>query len=338
LARAGKSIVVLDNAQLIGQLTPLALTTLRWPAEMLARLSKMGVHTVGHALRLPRAGFARRFGAAALAELDRLKGQDPGPRTRFQPRERFRRRMELLYELENQTALSGVLEPLLHELEKFLRTRQCGITQIECVLYHRHADATRCVLRLSAPEANAERLGKLLAERLATIALTEPVRACELRCGRLAARVFASEGLWQRGEHGGGAGAESSQLLEQLRARLGAEAVYGLQLLADHRPEKAWRVCEPGHITTSDSWPLSPTRRPFWLLNVPQPLREHEGRPQLQGPLRLLGNPERIETGWWDGAPVARDYYTAEDLRGVRLWIFRERSPRHQWFLQGVFG
>jgi protein ImuB len=54
--------------------------------------------------------------------------------------------------------------------------------------------------------------------------------------------------------------------------------------------------------------------------------------------LRLLSEPERIETGWWDGGDIARDYYTATDLHGVRLWIFRERTAPHRWFLHGVFG
>jgi protein ImuB len=54
--------------------------------------------------------------------------------------------------------------------------------------------------------------------------------------------------------------------------------------------------------------------------------------------LRLLGDPERIETGWWDGIEIARDYYTAIDIHGVRLWIFRERAAPHRWFLHGVFG
>ena len=54
--------------------------------------------------------------------------------------------------------------------------------------------------------------------------------------------------------------------------------------------------------------------------------------------LRLMSEPERIETGWWDGGEVARDYYTAVDLHGVRLWVFRERDEPHGWFLHGVFG
>ena len=48
--------------------------------------------------------------------------------------------------------------------------------------------------------------------------------------------------------------------------------------------------------------------------------------------------PERIETGWWDGHDVRRDYYVALSRAGVRLWIFRERPPGQRWFLHGVFG
>lgn len=52
----------------------------------------------------------------------------------------------------------------------------------------------------------------------------------------------------------------------------------------------------------------------------------------------MLGEAERIETGWWDGREIARDYYAAVDVRGARLWVFREREPPHRWFLHGVFG
>ena len=79
-------------------------------------------------------------------------------------------------------------------------------------------------------------------------------------------------------------------------------------------------------------------RRPLWLLSAPRLLNERDGLPRRRGPLRLLGEGERVETGWWDGGEMARDYYRAVDVRGVRLWVFREREPPHRWFLHGVFG
>ena len=55
-------------------------------------------------------------------------------------------------------------------------------------------------------------------------------------------------------------------------------------------------------------------------------------------PLELLSGPERIETGWWDGREVLRDYFVARDERGVRLWIYRDRCEPHGWYLHGLFG
>ncbi len=338
VARAGKSLIVTERAHLVGQLASLPLATLRWPLQVLERLVQIGVRTIGEARRLPRAGFARRFGKAQLDMLDRLTGRDTDVRARFQVRERFHRRRELLYEIEHHAALLEALAPLLQELGKFLSSRQRGITRLECLLQHRHAPPTRCVLRLATPAAGVRRLTTLLGEQLARLSLPEPVRACELRSGRLVPRAFASDSLWQAGEHGGGAAAESDGLIEHLRARLGAEAVYGLQLLAGHRPETAWRSASPGVISgpKTPAWPAF--RRPLWLLPAPHLLLEREGLPHRRGPLRLLDGPERVETGWWDGGDIARDYYTALDIRGVRLWIFRERARPHRWFVQGVFG
>jgi len=380
IAASGSPLVITDPAQLVGKLSPLPLATLRWPQDTVDRLARIGVRTIGEALRLPRAGFARRFGTAQRQALDRLTGRASDLKERFEVRARFRRRRELLYELESHTALLAVLEPLLGELGEFLQARQCGVLALECRLRHRAVPPTRCVLRLAAPLADPAQLAALLGERLSALVLPEPVRACELRSGALVARVLGSGRLWQPGEHGGGVAAQAPELIERLRVRLGAEAVYGLRGVEDHRPEAAWRVREPvmtmatsaiqsglqndpgrnavnpsmeasgspswrsasgqDHFAIrseiGSSWPFG--RRPLWLLPVPRLLNERDGLPRRRGALRLLGEPERIETGWWDGGEIARDYYAAVDVRGARLWVFREREPPHRWFLHGVFG
>jgi protein ImuB len=46
--------------------------------------------------------------------------------------------------------------------------------------------------------------------------------------------------------------------------------------------------------------------------------------------------PERIETGWWRGQDVHRDYYVVESTEGARFWIFRRRDD-DRWFLHGCF-
>jgi len=46
--------------------------------------------------------------------------------------------------------------------------------------------------------------------------------------------------------------------------------------------------------------------------------------------------PERIETAWWRGPTVRRDYYVVETESGARFWVFR-RLRDGGWFLHGMF-
>ena len=76
--------------------------------------------------------------------------------------------------------------------------------------------------------------------------------------------------------------------------------------------------------------------RPVWLLSEPQPLASvMESRPWV-----LRDGPERIESGWWDGHDVRRDYYVAETPRGERAWIYRDHrrgTDDGEWWLHGWF-
>jgi protein ImuB len=340
-ARAGARCFITDPAVLPARLKPLPLTAMRWPEEQNARLVAMGVRTVGELMRLPRAGFARRFGPGLLDDLDRLLGRRADPRARLVRRERYRGVRDFDHELQDHERILHALAPLLEELERFLRVRQRGITALQCRFHHYRASPTHCTLRLAAPEARSERFIRLLRERLATLTLPEPVRRCELRSGALTQRAVSSQPLWSPGERGHASNGEMPALVEHLRARLGAQAVQGLVRVAEHRPENAWRVAEPSLMQTQkppDEDARLRFRRPLWLLSAPRPLESQRGRPRHEGPLELLSGPERIESGWWDGGDVQRDYYVAKDSNGSRLWIFRECAGSRKWFLHGIFG
>jgi protein ImuB len=288
---------------------------------------------------LPRAGFARRFGKTALVDLDRLLGRRADPRRRLARRERYIGRIDLDHEIEEHERILQAIAPLLAELEDFLRVRQRGITALQFRFHHYRAGPTACVLRLAAPEADAKRLAALLRERLANLPLPEPVRRCELRSGSLTARPLASRPLWSPGERGHAPAGEMAALVEHLRARLGASAVYGLQCVREHRPERAWRVAEPAlDAVVGDAPATAAVRRPVWLLAAPEELAVRQGKPWLRGALELLEGPERIESGWWDQADVERDYYVARDKRGSLIWIYHECTEPRRWFLHGVFG
>jgi protein ImuB len=86
-----------------------------------------------------------------------------------------------------------------------------------------------------------------------------------------------------------------------------------------------------------------------WLLPEPVPLPERHSLPLHEGrPLQLLCGPERLESGWWDGALATRDYFVAQAADGALVWIFRTRLAAPEapladdaeagWFLHGRFG
>jgi protein ImuB len=123
-------------------------------------------------------------------------------------------------------------------------------------------------------------------------------------------------------------------LLERLRARLGSEAVRGVYPIAEHRPEQAWRYGEPGEMTGD----CPSGERPLWILDTPMRLQQKRGRPLLHGRLSLQADRERIESGWWDGGDVRRDYFIAEDTRHSRYWIYRDLDDADgHWYLHGIF-
>lgn len=342
-ARCAVPARIEDPAHLVGELAPLPLYALRWPEETLRRLAAIGVRSIGAALRLPRAGFARRFGAGTLEMLDRLLGRQGDPRAGFVAPERFRHRCDPDVELGDQVAVLAVLSPLLEKLERFLRSRQRGITSLLVQFFHRRHAPTRHVLRLAAPAWQAAQFLRLLELELQRTGLPAPVCRCELRSGPLVEVTHDSSALWHPGEHGGGAaGTQMPSFLEQLRARLGQDAVTGMALVEEHRPERQ-SVTAPPQLRPATSAPAdlpwTTGRRPLWLLPEPRPLAEQDAWPCREGRrLALLAGPERLETGWWDGADIQRDYYQAMDAAGVRLWIYRERGASRRWYLHGFFG
>ena len=80
---------------------------------------------------------------------------------------------------------------------------------------------------------------------------------------------------------------------------------------------------------------------PRGLFDEPRQLTVRRDRPIFESqPLYVMAGPERIEAGWWDDAPVTRDYYIAGSTAGHLVWIYCERlidPDRPHWYLQGMF-
>jgi protein ImuB len=278
----------------------------------------IGVATLGQLLALPRAGLAQRCGERVTREVDEALGAAPEARAFFSPPPSFSARLELPAEVTHAEGLLFGARRLLLQLAGLLTARHEGVRAFVLRLLPQREEVH---VGFASPSRDAERLAQILRERLANVALKEPVEALELEAGDFASLAGASRALF--GDAAGEA-EDWARLLERLRARLGHDAVYGLAAQPDHRPEHAWRRIEPGEWDPREF--RAPGPRPLWLLD----------KPRTQEPTRfeLLVGPERIESGWWDGDDARRDYFIARLPDGTLGWVYREGG---EWYLHGLF-
>jgi protein ImuB len=351
LARTGKEVRIENPGLLAGALAQLPIACTSWDPEWLQTLRAMGVTRVGELLRLPRSGISRRLSPRVILDLDIALAKQAAPRRAFVPRERFRERCDFETEIETVVYLQKALEPLLGRCAQFLRERQAGVQALELELRHRVIPATRVRFGLASITSECRRLTDVMDEKLNRLELAAPVRGMELLSGFL--RPLSASSLDAFAGLRGGGRDTAPQLVERLRARLGETAVYGVCSIPEHRPEAAWRRVHELSLTAAerlrdmhghdgsgkreDQVRIDhDTPRPVWLLAEPVMFSAADLQQLHQGGLLLEEGPERIESGWWDGKGVARDYYIARQLHGARWWVFQERHSK-SWYLHGVF-
>ena len=142
------------------------------------------------------------------------------------------------------------------------------------------------------------------------------------------------------------------QLINRLSSRLGPQAVTEARLQSEVLPENAFRY-QPlagrkrsGGRRATGRHQKCAGLRPLYLYPNPVQLLVvsivPDGPPisfRYDGLFHRIDHtwgPERIETGWWKGSTIRRDYFRVEDHVGCRFWIFRELGSG-DWYLHGVF-
>jgi protein ImuB len=330
-ARARLAVRLRHADALRASLPELPVEVTHAPSEALAFLHDIGAHSIGDCLALPRDGLARRLDARFIDDLDRALGLTPDARLPFTPPTIFKAAQPLPAPAQEAEMLLFAARRLMNELCGFLTATANGVERLTFTFSHHKLAATKLTLSLLEATRDVEHLTNVLRERLDRTTLPEDVTAVALESELLL--PLASRNLSLIPDPGQLKEA-ATHLVERLRARLGDEAVQGLTRYPDHRPERAWRACEPG---TRDSTHALIAGRPLWLLERPLRLSEIGGVPHYDGRLSRLTRAERIESGWWDGHDVTRDYFIACNSAEALLWIYQERQAGGGWFLHGFF-
>jgi protein ImuB len=150
-----------------------------------------------------------------------------------------------------------------------------------------------------------------------------------------------------------------ARLADRLQQRLGSGAVYQLQPVESHIPERAERAVPVNfgkakeHLLTQDVAENTPSApRPLLLLPRPEaadvtalipdgPPRRFRWRGVMHQVAAAEG-PERITPEWWQRTEAAeRDYFRVQDTEGRRYWLYRDglygQGIEPRWYVHGLF-
>jgi protein ImuB len=336
-----------------GVLAELPVAALRLSETTGQLLQHLGIHCLGQLQGLPRSSLAARFEPRLLQRLDQITGVVDELIVACRPPEDWTVQMAFEHPVSHPEAIAGAIQQLLAQLVSRLIVQGMGILQLECRLQCQNRQACEIRIGLFQPTADPEHLLGLIRMQLERLKLPEPVQEIQVAAISTAVREQRQSGLFT--DAGPRDPAKLGLLIERLSTRLGHEQVLQARLQADSQIERAYQ-CQPlagrgtpraARASAADPPAASgPMFRPLWLFDPPRPIQvvglAMEGPPakffdrqEVYRVARCFG-PERIETGWWRGPSVRRDYYRVETTLGNRLWLFRQ-LPDQQWFLHGEF-
>jgi len=349
VAHYGDTWTIVPPTETIAALSPLPIEALRLPKKTVDLLHELGVYQVEQVAALPREQVSSRLGPELLRRWDQAVGRLAEPIPGPTPPPEFEVAWSADYPTGRRDILESVLDRLIHRLGRQLQQNGRGALKLECRLECLAGQAVPMTVGLFEPSESADYLLGLVLMPWERLRLPSPVTAIHVAATVTAPLVLRQQEMFFLGS--GSADHHRrylAMLVDRLSARLGPDAVLRARLLPDAQPERSWRydplVNRPARRRrfSSSSDTLAP--RPLRLLRRPVPLQGAVGSAVpgywvLQGQMHQVFDvwgPERIETGWWRGTTIGRDYYRVETTTGSQFWIFR-RLRDQRWFLHGMF-
>lgn len=360
------------SQDLVNDLVALSVNGLRIETETKYTLDRLGITTIGALLRLPRAGLARRLGEPLLQRISEASGEIELPLDVQHLEQQVASTCELEYPTDDQEIIGYHLEQVVEKVVASLATNQRGALRLVCRLDLIGRSQLSTTIGLFAPTLDGKHLHQLVNSSVETLKLSTPVRQLTLIVLQSEPLRSRQNSLFAQTEFALSdkthADRSLAQLVDSLSGRLGRDAVLGVRLANNPLPERAFKTYSlTDHHTrrslaqltskrarvagadairiamSSDARrrPLRLLRRPIELAVTPKSKDQGQSLPQLsyQGNTHQVmywWGPERIETGWWEGPTVRRDYYRIETDRGELWWVYRDLKSG-SWFLHGRF-
>ncbi|MBC7848466.1 MAG: DNA polymerase Y family protein [Chitinophagaceae bacterium] len=347
IARFG-NFSISEPAQQINELLPLPPQALRLEIDVVERLNRLGLRTIDHFIRIPRAALRRRFGQPFIQRLDQAIGKEEETIEPIHPIEPYQERLPCLEPIVTATGIEIALQQLLETLSHRMQQEGKGLRIAIFKCYRVDGIVESIEIGTNRPSHNIKHLFKLFEDKISTIEPALGIELFILEAKNIEPVVTTASRLWENSK--GLNDDEICELLDRITGKFGSTSIRRYLPDEHYWPERSVKLA--GSI---DQQPTTP-----WKIDRPRPLQllSHPDAIQVTAPIpdyppmlfRYRGKlhkvikadgPERIEQEWWLGTGEHRDYYVLEDEEGSRFWIFRSghygAEIPQQWFLHGYF-
>jgi protein ImuB len=344
----------------------LPIAGLRLHTDTVHSLHRLGIDFIGQLAELPRGGMATRLGQPLLDRWDQTLGKKSEAFIALHTLPEWQIEQTLEYPTEHEGTIAELVKRLSSELARRLAARGQGAMRVVCRLDLTDSLPLIMQLGLFRPTADEEHLQSLLVgqlEQQLRQRRSAPLWRLSVQVTMLAPLVWHQTDLFE------GDAIESrhqlARLVDNLSNRLGRKNVLRAKVEREPQPEQACSL-QPmtgrrndgaeqatlkklsSRLSRGRAEPSAddPLRRPTRLLSPPQPLEVlalapagHPLRFRVQQQVYSVAEhwgPERLESGWWRGPSVRRDYFRIETEHGAWWWIYRDMQS-NLWYLHGVF-
>ncbi|TWT66914.1 DNA polymerase IV [Posidoniimonas polymericola] len=344
------AVAVVDHERSAEAARRLPVAALRLDEQTLDRLAGFHLRTLDQLLAIPRASLPSRFGPTVNQRLAQLLGETPEPLRPVRPPEELRADWRFESPVANAEVLESIVGLLLARLESRLTASRQGAkhVRIEYLFDTPHESTGRRFavdLRLSRATCSQQELQALFALRSDGLHFEDAVAEVNAHVVEAVLLQHRQQLLFE--DHREAAGFERDLLVNRLAARVGQTRVCRAARRSSHDPLRAYHYLEAidlpraafrlsaAEAERARRLPLLPRQRP---LSVRVDC-DQDGSPCLvslagQQPVTVVWGPERIETGWWRGRPLARDAYWVKLADGRRFWLLLDLGSR-RWRLAG---
>jgi protein ImuB len=333
-------------------LLELPLEALRLPQQQWKKLDRLGIYRIEQLVQLPRQSLPSRIGPEVLKRLDCFTGDQVETISGHQFIPTFEQQWMLEQPIQHCETICHVVDVLLQRLANQLEAYGRGADRIKICFDCDDDQNINIDIGLYQPSASFERFNRLAQTHLETTRFVAGVKCVTVT-------VESTEGLEQRqcsllATDNHADPRELADLFERLSSRLGENRVAKAAAVDDWQFENAFsfypvtdRAYRSATIAADrfQQRRESDATRPVRMFFPPRPIRIiafNDGVParfndhSTEHCIKRYWGPERLETAWWRGGSIKRDYYRVETASASRFWIFHCLTDG-QWFIHGSF-